>query len=351
MHRQSWQPSWLMLAAVVCISAGAQGCAGSQGNLESGAIESVGLEFALPAFPVDRPTERQANETTDSFIPGAFSWFATNGAEVNGSVMDITSNANQVEFAVYRHEVGFETTLDILAVDLSASGGAGAWICIADYAANRWQVHGPYFGQAVIPVDVGDFLSPDFINFFVGVIAFDGTVVSVASSTLIYEGVDPPLPSTYLDTMKANFDTNCMPCHNSATAESGIVLDSYWRAFEHADVALAKVLIDHDPGGGGTMTPEQKVVFQTWVNGGKDYGADVTYTSFVDNLTSMSCSPCHRSGRSDGGANFDTYANALAKGAAAWVRIENDSMPRFGPPLSDPNKDKWLAWVEQGLPE
>ncbi len=337
----------IMVAGFAMLAAG---CSGDPQSSESSVLVPDGITGMLPAFPADYQSTRQASDIAESMLNGSDFNDRSPGAVVVGTKVEVTSIEDELEFAIYRHEIGFETALHELSVDFTASGGAGAWVCIADYSIGRWQVFGPYSFPQVIPVNTGGFLSTNFNNFFVAVIGFDGTFVDLASTTLTYEsGVAPP--STYMDTMQPIFDANCMPCHSSGSATAGIVLDTYWQAFDDADAALAKILADHAPTGSGSMTTGEKDSFQAWVDGGKDFGEAVTYTNFVNNLTSMSCSPCHTGGGSSGGVNWDTYASAFPKGEVAWGRIKSNSMPQGGPPLSDANKDKWLAWVEQGKPE
>lgn len=348
MNKAQFYSLYISLAVLLGLGLGVFGCTGLQGRANAGAGE--GVADLLPSFPVDDFTGRIASEQTQSVIDGSVTWDNSLGVEINGSHIVITSLEGNLEYAMYRHEIGFETSLYELTVDLTATGGEGAWVCIADYGANRWQVLGPYTSQEVIPVDTGGFLSTSAKNFFVAVIAYDGTSVDLTSTTLTYEsGVAPP--STYVGTMQAVFNANCMDCHNSENATMGIVLDSYWRAFENADAALTKILADHAPSGFGSMTAEEKALFQEWVTDNKPYGEVVTYTNFVVNLTINSCSPCHTGGNSRNGVNWDTYENAFPFGELAWQRIKEDVMPKNGPPLPDADKDKWLAWVEQGMPE
>lgn len=348
MNKASFYSLYISLAVMSGLGLGVFGCSGSQGNANAGASE--GVAGLLPPFPVDVPTGRDSSALTQSVVDGAVTWDKTDGAIVETSHLVITAGVGALEYAVYRHEIGFETTLTNLSVDFTATGGDGAWVCIADYTANRWNVLGPFSGSQVIPVDTGGFLSTSANNFFVAVVAFDGTVVDVASTTLDYEsGVAPP--STYVDTMQAIFNANCMDCHNSTNAQNGIILDSYWRAFENADAALTKILADHAPSGSGSMTAEEKALFQEWVTDNKPFGEVVTFTNFVQPMTSNNCSPCHTDGNSRNGVNWDTYENAWPFAVLAWERIKEDVMPKNGPPLPDADKDKWLAWVEQGIAE
>ncbi len=146
------------------------------------------------------------------------------------------------------------------------------------------------------------------------------------------------------------FASNCMPCHSTASAQSGIILDTYWNSFENADAALAKALSDHAPSALAELTQTEKFTFQAWVDAGKPYGEAVTYTSDIEPIISMDCSGCHTGGGSSGGVDLDGYANAAAGASASWDEIRIDDMPP-GTPLTGEQKDKWLAWIEQGTPE
>lgn len=333
-----------VLTTTACLCLGAAACGGASPS--EPADTHAGFFAQLPLLPDDAPAGRRASDLVPIELTGADNWDNSGNVTVDGDSLTVTSIADRLDWVMYRYNLGLETSTGDLTVNMTADTGE-AYVLVSNYTAGFWQIHGPYTGQAVIDLSGGMYFSPGLAVYAV-VAVYDGAEATIASSSLIHDNqVATP---DYLSGMADIFADNCMPCHSTASATSGIILDTFWNAHENADAALAKALADHAPSGAGTLDAGDKDTFQAWVDAGKPYGAAVSYTSDIDPIISMNCSGCHTGGGTAGGVDLDGYANAAAEASASWDEIRIDDMPPGGP-LSSEQKDKWLAWIEQGTSE
>ena len=89
-------------------------------------------------------------------------------------------------------------------------------------------------------------------------------------------------------------------------------------------------------------------------------GADedsVTYTSHIKTILNANCTRCHLAelqGADRNGApvgiDFDNYGDASTNSTRANARIQAGSMPPGGG-LDQSDRDKFQAWINQGVPE
>ena len=303
----------------------------------------------LPALPDDSGQPRRASEETFIIRDGIDRFEDSGGVTEDGMHLLIEAGPEDIAWAVYQFSVGFETPLYDMFVSMSVTGGAGAYIAMANYDTGLWEFSGPFDQSHSLSVRDGSYFSPG-LNVYMALIAWDGVSIDCTGSSLTYEsGV--VLPATYADDMAEIFNDNCMPCHSADVAQNGVVLDSYWRSYESADQALLKAQNDHAPSDSAQITQEEKDRFQSWVDNNQPYGIDMTFTSHIGPLTQNRCSPCHVDGGNSGGVNFDTYESTFPVGEQMWNRVRINSMPFGGPPLPDSEKDQLFGWVEQGKPE
>lgn len=339
----TWKHMMLLAAAVaVLITAG---CAGSSTPTTSDTHADFFAQ--LPQMPYDAPVIKATRADVPLNLTGDENWDNSGNVTVDGNSLTVTSAAGRLDWVMYRYNVGQDTTLGDLTINVSAVTGE-FYVLVAGYGVGYWRLYGPFTDSVGVGLGSGgDFLSSGFQTYAV-VAVYNGAEVTVDDSSLIYD--DQAAPPDYLNNMQALFADNCMPCHSTANHTQGIILDTYWNSYENADAALAKALSDHAPSGNAMLTQEQKDMFQAWVDNNEPYGADVTYTNYVSGVTAANCSPCHTGGNSSGGVNFDSYANANSAASLAWTEIKSDGMPPSGP-LTGEEKDKWLAWINQGTPE
>ncbi len=94
----------------------------------------------------------------EDFLLGADA--ASSAAAVaNGSALQLLASGNQPAWALYAFDPQGRS-LDSLAVMLDAQDGAAAWILLADFAAGRWEWHGPYNSSRTIALDEQRYVSP-----------------------------------------------------------------------------------------------------------------------------------------------------------------------------------------------
>ena len=119
-------------------------------------------------------------------------------------------------------------------------------------------------------------------------------------------------------------------CHNAASAQKGVILDSYGSVMNTADVRpgnannsdLYEVLVENDPRkrmpyGGSPLPAAQRDLIRTWINQGATNeicsnstcdSTNVTYNETIKPIIQTNCSGCHNSSLASGGYNFGTHA-------------------------------------------
>jgi hypothetical protein len=339
------QLTWMRLTWLVFVVLILLGCASSGTQLEENSHDGQLILSQLPALPMDDAPGRVAADTSIIDKNGSDTWLASAGAKAGVTGLVITSIGNTYEYAIYRYETGLtETGTYEASTSFSLTPGNQAWVAISDYGRRRWAISGPYANSMQIPLDTGLYLSPAG-NFYMAVIAYGGSEVTVVSSSFSFDnGVAPP-ETTYLADIKALLDSNCTSCHKASSPVAGVALDSFRGASSNS-----ALVIDQSVDGDHWLDLAGKEMYQSWVDANTPYGADVTYTLDILPIVQLNCTPCHTSS-SNGGVNFSTYTNATANAANALTQILSENMPQSGGPLSNDEKDLWQVWVDDGTPE
>jgi hypothetical protein len=168
-------------------------------------------------------------------------------------------------------------------------------------------------------------------------------------------------------------------CHDAATAQDGVILDSYSNVMSTGDVDpfdpwssdLFEVLLETDPDKkmppppANSLTQQQINLIQQWISQGAqnlncDPNAgvcDSTLVSFsldVDPIIQTYCKGCHNVNNSSGGVNLDSYIAVQTAGLnGSLVGAITHSTGYVGMPynsnqLSDCNIGKIRNWVSEG---
>lgn len=170
-------------------------------------------------------------------------------------------------------------------------------------------------------------------------------------------------------------------CHNAASAEDGVVLESYESVMQTADVRpydldgsdLYEVITDNDPDDrmprppNAPLSAEQKNLIADWImQGAKNLECDpdaggcntenVSFAQYVRPVIQNSCQGCHSGSVPSGNIDLTTYDNvrniALSGrlyGAISWQN-NYENMPFGGNKLPDCSIDKIKSWIDSGAP-
>ncbi len=221
------------------------------------------------------------------------------------------------------------------------------------------------------------------------IVPIDTTSNPVDTQIIDTTVVDTTLMLMPCDSEKVYFDLQILPilqsncafsgCHDAASAEDGVILDSYENVVATADVEpfqiddseIFEVLIDPDEGERMPPAPTDRLpadqiqLIATWIlQGGEKLECDpnaqgcdtisISFAQFVEPTIRTHCQGCHSGAVPSGGVNLTNYENIKAHalngrllGAIGW---ENgfSPMPRDLEPLPDCTIDKIEAWVQQG---
>lgn len=168
-------------------------------------------------------------------------------------------------------------------------------------------------------------------------------------------------------------------CHDAASAENGVILESYESVIATADVEpfnlndseLFGVLVDTDeeermpPAPTDKLAPEQIQLIATWIlQGAENLQCDpdlqacettnVSFSQFVQPLIDTHCRGCHSGTVPSGGIDLTTHTNiqdiALNGNLVEVIKWDNgfSPMPQGGEQLSQCNIDKIVAWIDDG---
>ncbi len=178
-------------------------------------------------------------------------------------------------------------------------------------------------------------------------------------------------------------NSNCAfsGCHDAASAEDGVILESYEDVIATADVEpfnlndseIYEVLVDSDldermpPAPTAALSSEQIQIIAQWIlQGGENLecdptlsecdSTDVSFSIIVQPIIASHCQGCHSGSVPSGGIDLVDYDGVKVVaddgkliGAISWDSgFEN--MPQGGDQLSDCNISKIRSWVEDGAP-
>ncbi len=177
--------------------------------------------------------------------------------------------------------------------------------------------------------------------------------------------------------------SNCAfsDCHDAASAQDGVVLTSYERVMQTADVRafdldgsdLYEVITDSDPDKRmpppprAGLTSAQINLIATWIlQGAENLECDpdagvcdtdnVSYATTIVPILQNTCLGCHSGSAPSGGINLSTHAGVqtVALNGRLVGAVSHDSayspMPQGGQKLSDCKIDQIRAWVDAGAP-
>ena len=208
----------------------------------------------------------------------------------------------------------------------------------------------------------------------------DTTVVNPGDTTIMLGPCDPDIVYFDLDILPI-LKSNCAfsGCHDAASAQDGVILESYETTIQTADVEpfnlddseIYEVLVDDEeeermpPPPTARLSPSQIQLIAKWIlQGGENLSCDpdlslcdtmnVSFAEFVQPTINNHCLGCHSGNVPAGGLDFSTYAgikdvalNGRLYGAVA--RLSGFSaMPRNSNPLPQCTVDKIKSWIDQG---
>ena len=186
--------------------------------------------------------------------------------------------------------------------------------------------------------------------------------------------------SVYFDnTILPLFISNCAKsgCHDAASAQDGIILNSYSNIINTGDIEpfnteaghLVEVISESDPD--DRMPPPPNIPLSQqqinsivqWINQGARNNhcdacdtLDVTYSGKIKPILEGKCTGCHSAANSSGGINLSTYAGAeaVALNGRLYGAIDHSpgftAMPQGGNKLPQCEIDAIRIWADAGAP-
>jgi len=352
----SWQSRLVLWGLVIAVA----GCAGAGSQPVSPAQSKATILNRLPPLPRDGGGGREARAVQMDTFLGMDIWDSTPGTMIDGDHLLLPATAESLEWSMYRFTVpAMGATLDNLAAVLSTIGNHGAWLAVSDYAHNTWALYGDFSSNPQIPLDSGGFISA-MGYVFVLVIAYDGTTVDLASTTLTYDdGVAPAVTYAGPGGAREFFAANCFSCHSAAVHVAGVVLESYEGASAVAAQAKSQVQSNHQD----NWSEDDKALIAAWADGGAPLGDAVRYTTdMLPQVFEPVCMNCHDSAKTGvdrhgapTSVNWDTYAAATTGDQPNHGnnRAQAGTMPPVssGLSLTQAQKDLFQQWIDDGWPE
>ena len=212
------------------------------------------------------------------------------------------------------------------------------------------------------------------------------------------DSTDNPVDTTNIDTSGVPCDPNTVyfnidilpilksncafsGCHNAATAQDGVILESYESTMQTADVEpfdldggkLYEVITEDDEDKrmpqppNAPLTSDQINLIAKWIlQGAKNLECDpnsggcdtenVSFSGFVQPVIQNSCQGCHSGNSPSGDIDLTNYQNIKVVadngrlfGAISWANgFEN--MPQGGDQLPQCTIDKIKSWIDAGAP-
>lgn len=170
-------------------------------------------------------------------------------------------------------------------------------------------------------------------------------------------------------------------CHDAATAEEGIVLDSYFHLMNSEESNLVvpgqpqnselyEVLVEDNPNKlmpppneGGPLSQAQIDLIWTWLEQGalntSCVDCDSTLASFSGVIVptlSASCTSCHSGASPDGQLDLTTHAGVVnavdTRNLMGCIQHSPyaEAMPPSGNPLTDCQIQQFQNWINAGMP-
>jgi len=168
-------------------------------------------------------------------------------------------------------------------------------------------------------------------------------------------------------------------CHNAASAQDGVILESYETVMQTADVEpfnlndseLWEVLVDNDlddrmpPDPTPALSQTQISTITTWIlqgalnlecdeNIGECDTDEVSFSTFVKPIIESHCQGCHSGNTPSGGIDLTTHSNIqiYANNGKLYGAIAHqpgfEAMPQGGAKLEDCTIEKIKSWIDAG---
>ena len=210
----------------------------------------------------------------------------------------------------------------------------------------------------------------------------DTTVTNPGDTTAMGTPCDPEVIYFERDVLPL-FISNCAfsDCHDAASAQDGVVLDSYQNVintgdiepFDLSDSEVYEVITEDDPDKRmpppprNALTTDQIDIIAGWIlQGAKNLTCDedagecdtdmVSFAMDIQPVLQNNCVGCHRGASANGGVDLSNYAGVRTAANSgrlygAVARLEGFvPMPQGGDPLPACNVAQIGAWVDAGAP-
>jgi hypothetical protein len=341
--------SAFILIALLC------GCANIETTSSNSDNSHLSPHFPqLPGGLFDRHGAAQLQSTS---LEGADTLAHSPSAVPVGASLQLTAanNPSALEWAIWKLSVTEGTVPESATINLSVDEGASAWIGIADYGSNSWELSGPFdsSGAKVIAPLAAQNVSGGG-NIFVMAAAYRGTQITVSSADF---EIDVPAPPKY-------FITGSVSDSNLGTLPNVVVTLSPGNIQATTNDSGNYTFLDLDPGD-YTVTPPHidahDVAPQALpinLNSGSFAGADFVYTqvntgiSYTNNiklLLDTSCVQCH-SPANPGREWLDVYirgdSNDVFHNAEDSLEYIQSGLMPPGKPLNSSQKQMFQQWVQ-----
>ena len=230
--------------------------------------------------------------------------------------------------------------------------------------------HGAVLDDDMVPMDTTQMGNPN-----------DSTIIG-PMDTVTGQPCDPDTVYFQLQVLPL-LKSNCAfsGCHDAATAQKGVILESYTSAVQTADVEpflpgeskIYKLLVDDDedkrmpPPPAARLAPEQIQLIEKWIlQGAKNLSCDpgsnacdttnVSYSMTVKPILANHCTGCHSGNTPSGDIDLsmhsgvkDVAASGQLLGAISW-NINFVNMPQGGDQLPACDIAKIENWINAGAP-
>lgn len=210
----------------------------------------------------------------------------------------------------------------------------------------------------------------------------DDSNMNPTDTTVTNENLDPCDPdSVYFENSILPFIiSSCAQpgCHNQATAEDNVILDSYENIIESGEIIagnalnseLYETITDSDlddrmpPDPEDPLTSEQIDMIYNWIQQGAQNNScsscdtnEVTFSNTIFPLVELKCQGCHSGGEPEANLSLENYIdiNSIALNGDLLNSVNGTNgfvvMPFGGNPLSQCEIDQIINWINDGAPE
>lgn len=172
----------LTLGLLWSCSAGDQDLNLTQGSSYLPAAEPALLNSATATGLPELPAGRVPTALTETSRNGAESFARSSSALPADPVLQLNSAPDSLAWGIW--ELPALDELRYLDVQLALPAGQQAWLALADYSTQRWELFGPVVSGRVLDLDPARHASPGG-NLYAAVLAYDGAAVTVQQLGLI----------------------------------------------------------------------------------------------------------------------------------------------------------------------